>query len=352
MRILYGVTGEGLGHAMRARTVATHLESRGHEVLFAASGQAHDLLARQFANVLRIEGFRLRYRRGKLRRGASFVDNVARAPGSLRHNMGRALHEASRFDPHVALTDFDSFAHAVGRLRGVPTISLDHHHVIDRFCHPADVRARLPFDFAATRAVVRAKTPGCDHYIVSSFYAPTADPMRASRTTLVGPILRPEVMATRPTEGDTFVVYQTSSADPRLLAELARVPARFNVYCRGARRSRAAKNVEIHPFDEHEFLGNLGACRGVLAHGGHTALSEALVLGKPVLSVPLRHQGEQELTAAYLEHLGLGRTSRVCDARAITAFVRSSGHDRERIRVRAGNDDACAALDALLAEVA
>jgi uncharacterized protein (TIGR00661 family) len=351
MRILYGVTGEGLGHAMRARTIARHLEARGHEVLFAASGQAHDLLARELA-VLRIEGFRLRYRRGKLRRGASFVDNVARAPSTLRHNLGRAFHEASRFDPHVALTDFDSFAHALGRLRGVPIISIDHHHVIDRFCHPAGVRARLPFDFAATRAVVRAKTPGCDHYIVSSFYAPPADPLRAPRTTLVGPILRPEVSAMRASAGDHFVVYQTSAADPKLLAELSRVPARFHVYGRGARRTRHAPNVEIRPFDEHEFLQDLGECRGVLAHGGHTAISEALVLGKPVLAFPLRHQGEQELNAAYLEHLGLGATARSYDARTISSFVRSTTGNVPRATVRAGNHDACAALDALLAEVA
>lgn len=351
MRILYGVTGEGLGHAMRARTIGGHLAARGHEVLFAASGQAHELLAREFA-VLRIEGFRLRYRRGKLRRGASLVENVAHAPASLRHNLGRAFHEAGAFDPHVVVTDFDSFAHAVGRVRGVPTISIDHHHVIDRFCHPASVRDRLPFDFAATRAVVRAKTPGCDHYIVSSFYSPPSDPLRAPRTTLVGPILRPEVRAIRPTHGDHFVVYQTSSADPELLAALSRVPARFHVYGRGARRARHAPNVEILPFDEHAFLQDLGACRGVLAHGGHTAISEALVLGKPVLSFPLRHQGEQELNAAYLAHLGLGTAARSCDARTIASFVRGTSTSASRPVVRPGNDDACAALDALLAEVA
>lgn len=351
MRILYGVTGEGLGHAMRARTIGSHLAARGHEVLFAASGQAHELLAREL-NVLRIEGFRLRYRRGKLRRGASFVENVANAPTSLCHNLGRAFHEASAFDPHVAITDFDSFAHAIGRLRGVPVISIDHHHVIDRFCHPASVRARLPFDFAATRAVVRAKTPGCDHYIVSSFYAPPSDPTRAARTTLVGPILRPAVRATQPSEGDHYVVYQTSAADPKLLAELSRVPARFHVYGRGARRGRHAPNVEIRPFDEHAFLQDLGECRGVLAHGGHTALSEALALGKPVLSFPLRHQGEQELNAAYLAHLGLGVAARSCDARTIASFVRGTSLRAHSPRVRPGNDDACAALDALLARVA
>jgi uncharacterized protein (TIGR00661 family) len=42
MRILYGVTGEGLGHAMRSRVIADHLRARGHEVKLAASGRATD----------------------------------------------------------------------------------------------------------------------------------------------------------------------------------------------------------------------------------------------------------------------------------------------------------------------
>ena len=46
MRILYGVTGCGLGHTMRARALAQHLESRGHVVKMAASGRAVDILRR------------------------------------------------------------------------------------------------------------------------------------------------------------------------------------------------------------------------------------------------------------------------------------------------------------------
>jgi UDP:flavonoid glycosyltransferase YjiC (YdhE family) len=36
MRILYGVTGEGLGHAMRSRVVQDLLRAQGHELLVAA----------------------------------------------------------------------------------------------------------------------------------------------------------------------------------------------------------------------------------------------------------------------------------------------------------------------------
>jgi hypothetical protein len=44
----------------------------------------------------------------------------------------------------------------------------------------------------------------------------------------------------------------------------------------------------------------------VICGGGHTLISEALYLGKPVLSFPIRFAGEQEVNAAYLDRLGYG----------------------------------------------
>ena len=42
MRILYGVVGEGMGHAMRSRVVLEHLFGQGHEVEIMVSGRASD----------------------------------------------------------------------------------------------------------------------------------------------------------------------------------------------------------------------------------------------------------------------------------------------------------------------
>jgi uncharacterized protein (TIGR00661 family) len=40
-RILYGVAGEGMGHAIRSRVVIDHL-ARSHDVQVVVSGRAHD----------------------------------------------------------------------------------------------------------------------------------------------------------------------------------------------------------------------------------------------------------------------------------------------------------------------
>ena len=68
--VLYGVCGEGRGHATRARAMVDVLR-RDHRVVVLAAGDAYPVLARAFAgNGVRVEaipGLRFRYnRRGHL----------------------------------------------------------------------------------------------------------------------------------------------------------------------------------------------------------------------------------------------------------------------------------------------
>ena len=49
MRILYGVVGEGMGHAMRSGVILDHL-TKNHDVQVVASGRAHDYLAKRAAS--------------------------------------------------------------------------------------------------------------------------------------------------------------------------------------------------------------------------------------------------------------------------------------------------------------
>ncbi len=345
MRVLYGITGEGLGHTMRARVVLPHLAARGHVVKVAASGRARTLFEALGWDVLPIEGFTLRHRDGATQRIETVLANAARARAVLRVNMGRALDEARAFDPDVVVSDFDSFTYGVGRALGRPIVSFDHHHVISRFRHPAAVRARLTYDFRLTSAIVRGKLPRCSRYLVSSFYFP-APRSGGAPTEIFGPVVRPAIEELRVESGEHVLVYQTAAGDAGLLRALAEVPELpFRVYGLGARP--ASGNVSFHAFDEERFLHELATARAVVANGGFMTLSEALVLGKPVLSCPLRHHGEQELNAAWLAHLGLGLARRRIapeDLRAVVSF-------RPRARVAAGTADALAAIDRALGSV-
>ena len=346
MKVLYGVTGCGLGHTMRARTIASHLEARGHDVKIAASGRAVGILRNHGFDVAAIDGMTMRYEAGAVRRARTVADLVRQAPSAIRRNARAAL--TLDFVPDAVVTDFDSFAHAIGKIMGVPTISVDHQHVFDRFHHPPRVVARLSSDRAA-RAFVSVKTAKCDAYVVTSFFFPRERTRNTTPTFLVGPIVRPELERASPASGEHVLVYQTTAGDPRLLDALRRTRGRFVVY--GLGRTETLGNVELRAFDEGAFVRDLASARAVIANGGFTAISEAVYLGKPILSVPVRGQPEQELNAAWVDELGVGESAPSVSGRVIEEFLARAPHFRKMhdARIRTGTRDACDAVCGALA---
>ena len=92
----------------------------------------------------------------------------------------------------------------------------------------------------------------------------------------------------------------------------------------------------------------------IAPNGGFTTLSEAVVLGKPVLSIPVRRQPEQELNAAWLEMLGLGMRADSIEPQVVRRFLGRLGSFEcvQDPRIRSGTADATSALDRALREAA
>ena len=338
VRVLYGLAGEGMGHAMRSRLFIEHLEAQGHQVLVATSGKPSRVLSDAGFPTLVIAGLTLTYRRGGVAQTRSLYRFLRDAPSMASVNLDAYLGPIRDFDPDICISDFDGFAYAVGRWLDRPVLCIDHQHVLDRCVHPRSVQS-ISTRLAAL--LVRAKMPGCSHYLVSSFYQPPLRPHLAGTTTLVGPIVRPQVLGLKPYQGDHVLVYQTASGDKGLLRALATMPEQvFRVY--GHAKVDAPSNIVFCPFSPTTFLEDLAGAKAVICNGGYTTMSEALVLGKSVLSVPLRKHGEQQLNAAYLEAMGLGMHRKRLKGDVLRTFVDKAV---PQIPVVPGNDLATRTLD-------
>jgi uncharacterized protein (TIGR00661 family) len=353
MRILYGVCSDGLGHAMRARVLAEELRGAGHELLFAAFGRPAALLRSHGFQVLEVRGLTCTFEGGAVRRGRTVLRALSETPSRIQHNARVVLNDVKAFAPDVTLTDFSGFACYAKLVTHCPVISIDHQHVIDRFHHPREITHGFRGNFAVARATVSAKTPGCDRFLVTSFFFP--DPRRGteSSTRLTGPLLRPEIERLTATRGEHVLVYQTAAGDAALLETLRALPdVPFRVY--GAGAPSQAGNVQLLRFDEAGFLADLASARAVLSNGGFSALSEAIYLDKPVLSIPVAHQGEQQLNAAWLSRLGLGMRGAKLTPELLRDFLRSSDQPRPARdpRLASGTRDFSDALTRTLAEVA
>jgi uncharacterized protein (TIGR00661 family) len=316
------VVGEGMGHATRSRVVIEHLLGRGHEVKIVVSGRAHRFLTErlaQFPNatVEEIHGLTLSYFGNELDRSASVFMNLKRAPKGIKRNVEvyRKVAE-SGFRPEAVVSDFESWAALYALNHRLPVISIDNMQIINRCRHdPALVNVR-GFDFELARLAVKIKVPKAYHYLVTSFFFPE---VRKKFTTLVPPILRPELSGLSWAPEEHVLVYQTQTTNVDLVPTLKRLPFRFRVY--GLGREGLDGNVTLCPFSEQRFLDDLRTARAVIAGGGFTLLSEAVSLGIPVLSVPVRGQYEQELNARYIEALGYGSWTKRLDLEQVSAFL-------------------------------
>jgi uncharacterized protein (TIGR00661 family) len=319
VKILYTIAGEGMGHATRSRVVVDFLRRKGHRVLCATSARAVAFLRRAGFDVVELGGLRLAYVDGAMDLGESIRKNLGDAPAMLARNVP-AWQACQRFDPDAVVTDFEPFGALFARAHGLPAYSVDNHQAIARCAHARDVVGDDAGEMAAMRAFVHAVAPGCRAYVATSFYFPPPEPACARDTVLVPPILRDGVLRARPSDGEHVLVYQTSTSDTRLLDALRSVPSqRFVVY--GLRQNAQVDNCTLRDFSEEGFLRDLASARGVVTNGGMSLLGEAVALGKPVYSVPVRGQFEQVLNARYLAKLGYGCTSATIEPGVLAEFL-------------------------------
>ena len=309
VRILYGVVGEGMGHAIRSRVVLDEL-SRRHEVEVVVSGRAHGYLKAlesERLGVNRIWGLSLVYEDNQVRNFRTLLANLkgALVEGGWPENIRAFFDIAERFRPDVVVSDFESWSYLFARMNGLPVISLDNQQIVARCELPPEVTEGHEAEAQLTRAIVKAKLPGCLHYLITTFFYP---PVVKPRTTLV-PILRPLVLSARPEEGEHLLVYQTSTSDAALLDRLRETGVECRIYGvrRGIQTEEREGTLRFKPFSDEGFIDDLRSARGVVANGGFTLLGEAVHLHRPVLSVPVRrHQG----SGVHIPFCGLLRSRR------------------------------------------
>ena len=308
MKILYGVVGEGMGHAMRSRVMLEHLVGQGHELEIMASGRAVEFLKKRFEGVNRIHGLHMIYEENRVRRGKTFLSNAVASAAGLPKNIAAYFDLIKDFRPEVVVSDFESWTYLYAKMHRLPILSVDNMQILNRCTHGPDILRGDDAEFHIARLFVKSKLPFCDHYLITSFFRP---PIRKPKTSLFPPILRPEILTADRRRGDHLIVYQTAEGNTSLVDTLTRTGLECRIYGmrRGITEEQVEGNLRYRPFSEAGFIDDLASARGVIAGGGFTLMGEAVYLRKPMLAVPIRHQFEQVLNARYLEKEGYGKAA-------------------------------------------
>ncbi len=318
MNILYGVPGEGMGHATRSKVVIDHLIEKGHTVYVVSSSRAFVFLDKAFpGRVIEIKGFHFAYKNAEVSKTATFLSNLKSAGKNFIYNTSKKWMIERSFNPEVVITDFESFSFFFAMEHRLPILSIDNMQVMDRCVLDITITKEEKGNYRLAKNIVKAKVPGCDHYFISSFFDA---PIKKKNTSLIPPIIRKAIQDAKVTKGKHILMYQTSSSLKTVKETLWLLPEEtFYVY--GMNIDEKEGNVIFKPFSEADFIADLASSKAVIANGGFSFISEAVYLKKPIYSFPIQNQFEQWMNAAYIERSGYGRHFNTLAPDSLKAFL-------------------------------
>jgi uncharacterized protein (TIGR00661 family) len=350
MKILYGVPGEGMGHATRSKVIISYLLSQQHDVRVVASHRAFTFLNQEFpGRVTEIKGLHFAYKNAKISKGGTFLLNLKSAGKNLVHNYIKKLEIEHTFKADLVISDFESFAFVYAKIHQLPIISIDNMQVMNRCKLNIAIAKEEQGNFTLAKQIVKAKVPNCNQYLISSFFEAE---ITKKNTQLVPPIIREAIIQASCSEGNHILMYQTSSSLKNVQETLAKLPhENFIVY--GMNQNYTAGNVQFKPFSEQEFIADFESAKAVIANGGFSFLSEAVYLKKPIYSFPIAGQFEQYMNAAYIEKLGYGRHFNSLGSDQIKAFLYELPHFKKQLAQyqQNGNEKLFETLNLLLGSI-
>ncbi len=294
MNIVYGVSGEGLGHVFEAKEIIVRLRSEGHRVKVLTYGQRALASLREFEPT-RIEGIHLYFDSRGMSLAQTVVRNLPCIPFFLR-NWGALRREILAFGPDVFLTAYEPFTMVASHVLGRPLISMDNQNELLHIDPPVGTNL---LSFLLARAATLACTQGATFYVVKSFAKPCRD---TERVRFVSPIIQQEIRRLRPQKGDYVFAYLTKP-NPPLEAIMREMDERFIVYCNN--RVEELGNISYRA-QGGSYLSDLAGCKAIIATTGFSLIADSLFLGKPYFGVPLKGQFEQTHNARFLAQSGLG----------------------------------------------
>ena len=321
-KILYGVTGEGLGHSSRSREIINYLEKKGHTVKVVSYGKGYENLQDSFG-VEKIFGLHFSFKNNEVQYLATFLKNSLKTPEAIK-SIDRVSKIVDEFKPQIVFSDFEPISGLVANLKKIPLISIDNQHRITntKIEFPKKYKQEV-FTAKTVISLMISNTKAC---LVIAF---AKTEVTNKKTFLFPPILRKEVLETKTVEGDYILVYLTSPFQG-LVDQLKSINKKFVVY--GFDQNKKEGNLIFKKTSQEGFLKDLANCEGVIANAGFTLMTESLYLRKPYLALPVANQFEQILNAFQLEQLGYGKYWDELNKERIESFLYNISTYRENLK--------------------
>jgi len=287
-----------MGHAIRSKVVLDHL-SKKNELVIVSSNRAYEYLSNHFKNVHNIYGYGIVYEKNMVKNFGTLIQNVKGLRKDAIKSIKKIYSLIKKYKPDVIISDFEPFTNTISTMLNIPLISIDNMHII------TNCKIKIPkkymTEYITSKMIIDSFVNTPKAYLITTFFFPE---IKRKRTYLVKPILREAVLKAKPKKGNYILVYQTSTSNQDLFEFLKKMDEKFIVY--GFNEDKKIKNLVYRKFSEKKMIKELAGCKAVITNGGFTLISEAIHLGKPVLSIPVKKHFEQIVNGIYVKECGYG----------------------------------------------
>ena len=302
-KILYGVCGEGLGHAIRSKILINYLLEKNYEIIIVAGGKAYNLLSKEYPNVEEVESAKFVFKDNKSRLFYTVLRTLYKTFTTGLSSFFKVRRIIKDFKPDIIITDAEPISHFAARISKIKRISIDNPHAL--LYRKYKVKAGEYLSWFLLIFAIKISLFGADKYIIYDYFDEQID---NPNVLFIKPLIQIGVLEQKPKYGEYIFVYQSLTDNGFVCKTLKKINEKFVVY--GFNKTMVDKNLTFKEFNQDEIFKDLSSAKAVITNGGFNVISEALYLKKPIYSLPIKYQFEQVLNGKFVEKLGAG----VCHA--------------------------------------
>lgn len=290
MKILYAIQGTGNGHISRAKAFMPHLVKVGDlDLLVSGTSSEVDV------------GYQVKYKHSGLSFKFGTKGGIDYKYSLLSSDPISLINDIMTIDLssyNLVISDFEPIVSWACKRLGKNCVGLSHQAA-----------------FLSSNTPRISKKNHLQEWILR-YYAPVTEAIgfhyQRYDSFIYPPVIRPDVRSLKPYVGDHVTVYLPSYADSTLINIFRRVGSvEWEVFSKHCSESYSIENISVYPITNEAYLRSLEGCCGLISGAGFEAPSEAIHLGKKLMSIPMSGQYEQQCNAAALKKLGVYVVERI-----------------------------------------
>jgi uncharacterized protein (TIGR00661 family) len=283
MKILYGVQGTGHGHISRARVVLPKLrEYADVDVLISGYNFKMEI---DGPIAFKARGMSLAYDQ------SGSVDLLKTALNLNPMEFMQDIQQLSVDEYDFVVNDFEPVTAWTAKKSGIPCVAISHQ------CSFLSEKVPRPEKYSLVgEQVLKHFAPSTS--AVGSHYLSYDDFIEP-------PIIRRQIRQLNPVLGDHVTVYLPAFDHQTLCSIFSQIrKTEWHIFSPKCDKAYVNDNIRVNPVGKESFLKSIENCLGIVSAAGFETTSEAMFLGKKLLTIPIKNQYEQLCNAAALEILG------------------------------------------------